>query len=401
MGTTVTGIGSVVVAELRAAGYMESTIGQYEKSIKALACFAEEHGGVYTPALGAAFASMTISPRTGRFSAQRSFDYRRLVGVFDAYVLTGRVDLSCRKRGGGGPRPVSSEFTALAAAWDADMADRDLALATRDAYGRVCRAYLVFLEARGIACLGDADGSSVLGFLDSLTGTWATSSLFWVVSNFRPFLRFTGRNDLVDAAGLAGVRRSHAILPVLPDEVQRLVVHACATPAIAARDAAITLLAMTTGLRACDIINLRLADIDWRARTASIVQQKTHNPLTVPLTDLLAGRLADYVLDQRPDSPDDHVFLRCVAPHTRLSDHASIHRVIATVFGKAGVTDVKAGTRLLRHNAASRLLRAAVPLPTISAVLGHVSPESTDLYLSVDEDRLLDCVLEVPDGTRS
>src|SRR5262249_15980211 len=70
--------------------------------------------------------------------------------------------------------------------------------------------------------------------------------------------------------------------------------------------AGITLLAVTTGLRACDIINLRLADIDWRARTASIVQQKTHNPLTVPLTDLLAARLADYVLDQRPDSPDDY-----------------------------------------------------------------------------------------------
>jgi integrase len=170
---------------------------------------------------------------------------------------------------------------------------------------------------------------------------------------------------------------------------------------IAARDAAITLLAVTTGLRACDIVNLRLADIDWRARTASIVQQKTRNPLTVPLTELLASRLADYVLDQRPDSSDDHVFLRRVAPHAGLSDHASIHRVITTVFGKAGVTEAKAGTRLLRHNAASRLLRAAVPLPTISAVLGHASPESTDLYLSVDEERLLDCVLDVPGGTRS
>ena len=63
MGTTVAGIGSVVVAELRAAGYMESTIGQYAKSIKALTCFAAEHGGVYTPALGAAFAPR--APATG------------------------------------------------------------------------------------------------------------------------------------------------------------------------------------------------------------------------------------------------------------------------------------------------------------------------------------------------
>ena len=70
-------------------------------------------------------------------------------------------------------------------------------------------------------------------------------------------------------------------------------------------------------------------------------------------------------------------------------------------FRKAGVADVKAGTRLLRHNAASRLLRAAVPLPTISAVLGHASQESTNLYMSVDRARLLECVLPVPEGARS
>jgi len=222
-----------------------------------------------------------------------------------------------------------------------------------------------------------------------------------VVSNFRPFLKFTGRSDLVDAVGLAGVRRSHAILPMLSDEAERLVVQACATPLIPARDAAITLLAVTTGLRACDIIGLRLADIDWRARTAGLVQQKTRNPLTVPLTDLLIGRLADYVLDERPVSPDDHLFLRSVAPHTQLTNHASVHRVITTVFGKAGVKDANAGTRLLRHNAATRLLRASVPLPTISAVLGHARPQSTDLYLSVDQVRLLDCVLDVPNAAKS
>ena len=401
MDTTVTGIASVVVAELRAAGYMESTIGQYEKTVKALASFAEERGGTYTPSLGAAFAAMTVSPRTGRFSAQRRFDYARLVGVFDAYVRTGRVDLAARKRGGGGARPNSGEFTALAAAWEADMGDRGLAPATCDAYGRVARSYLVFLEARGIRCFGDADGASVLGFLESLSGRWATSSLFWVVSNFRPFLKFTGRADLVSVAGLAGVKRSHAILPVLSDDDERLVVQACASGTVSARDAVITLLAVTTGLRACDIVNLRLADIDWRARTAEIVQQKTNNPLTVPLTDLLVDRLADYVLGDRPDSPDDHVFLRCVAPHVRLAGHASIYRVIADVFGQAGVTDVKAGTRFLRHNAASRLLRAAVPLPTISAVLGHASHESTILYMSADRGRLLECVLDVPEGARS
>ena len=325
MDTTVTGIGAVVVAELRAAGYMESTIGQYEKTIRALTGFVEERGGVYTPALGAAFASMTVSPRTGRFSAQRRFDYGRLVGVFDSYVRTGRVDLSAAKRGGGGPRPGSGEFAALDAAWEADMADRGLAPATRDAYGRVARGYLVFLESRGIGCLECRRWRQRPGVPRSRCRTGGrASSLFWVVSNFRPFLKFTGRADLVDAVSLAGVKRSHPIIPVLSDDDEDLVVRACASGAVSARDAAITLLALTTGLRACDIVGLRLADIDWRGRTIGIVQQKTRNPLTVPLPALVVAKLADYVLDERPGSADDHVFLRSVAPHVRLADHASI-----------------------------------------------------------------------------
>ena len=197
MDMTVTGIGSVVVAELRAAGYLESTAGQYAKTIKALGAYVGERGGVYSPRLGAEFASLTVSPRTGRFSAQRRLDYRRLIHVFDSYVRTGHVDLSVRGRGGGGPQPGLARLAALDAAWEAEMAGRGLAAATREAYGRVARGYLVFLEQRGISDLGEADGGSVLAFLESLLDRWAASSLFWVVSNFRPFLKFTGRTDLV------------------------------------------------------------------------------------------------------------------------------------------------------------------------------------------------------------
>jgi integrase len=396
MDMTVTGIGALVVAELRAAGYRESTIGQYAKTIGALARYVAGRGGVYSPGLGAGFASMTVSPRTGRFSAQRRLDYGRLIGVFDSYVRTGRVDLSARGRGVGGPRPAKTSMVMLDAAWEAEMGRRGLAPATRDAYGRVARGYLVFLEQRGIAGLESADGASVLAFLESLLDRWAAPSLFWVVSNFRPFLKFTGRDDLVAAVNLARVRRSHPVIGVLSDGDEDLVVAACASGPVSARDAAITLLALTTGLRACDIVALRLADVDWRGQMISIVQQKTGNPLTLPLPALVAARLAAYVLDERPGSADDHVFVRSVAPHVRLAGHSSVHRVITQTFRKAGVTDVRVGTRFLRHNAASRLLRAAVPLPTVSAVLGHASPDSTNLYMSVDRQRLLDCVLPVP-----
>lgn len=400
MELTVERLGAVVVDALRAAGYMESTIGQYAKTIRYLSAFVADRGGVYCPELGAAFAARTTSPRTGRFSAQRRFDYRRLVWLIDGYLATGVVDVSVRGRGGGGPRPGGAGFMALDAAWEADMRSRGLARATCSAYGRIAREFMVFLESRGVGDLDRADGTAVLEFLASLSDRWAKTSMFWVVSNFRPFLRFCGRDDLVAAVGQAGVRRAHPIVAVLDEATVSTVVQACAGPQVSARDAAIALLALATGLRACDIIALRLADVDWETVTISIVQVKTGNPLMLPMPGLLAARLSDYLLHDRPDTADDHVFVRTKAPHVQLADHASVYSVVESVLVAAGIHGARIGTRVLRHSAASRLLGAHVPLPTISAILGHASQESTNTYLSVDTDRLLACVLPVPVGAR-
>src|SRR5664279_3165288 len=247
METMVDDIGVVVVEELKAASYKESTIGNYQKSIRWLALLARKHDGLYTPALGAEFALMTTSPRTGHFSAQRRFDYGRLVTVFDSYVLTGRVSLVMRNRGGGMAVPHSADFVALWKAWSGEMERRGLATATRSAYGRAAREYLLFLEASGIRSLDAADGTTVLGYLESLQGRWARSAL-WT----------------------ARVRRWHQLVPELAERDERLVVRACTCGEIPARDAAVTLLALVTGLRACDIIALSLIHISEPTRRTPI-----------------------------------------------------------------------------------------------------------------------------------
>jgi len=398
MDMTVAGIGSAVVAQMRASGYAESTVVLNERVIGVLARYAAGRDAGYSPELGAEFASRTVSPRTCRFSAQRRATCRRIVDLFDSYAATGTVDLSVRGRGGGGPRPAQPAMAALAAAWESDMTGRGLAGETRGSYGRMARGYLVFLEQRGVSDLAGADGGSVLAFLASLRGRWANSSMARAASYFRPFLKFTGRPDLVAAVNLARYRRSRPVIEVLGGAEQGMVVAACTSGQVSERNAAITLLALVTGLRACDIIGLRLADVDWRGATISIVQQKTGNPLTLPLPPLVLGKLADYVLRERPATADEHVFVRVPAPHTRLAGHASVHTVITRTFRAAGMADASAGTRFLRHSTATGLLRAGVPLPTISAVLGHASEDSSGDYMSTDRERMLQCVLPVPAG---
>lgn len=184
MDTTVVHLGQVVVAALRAASYKDSTIDQYQKTIRILDAFVSARGGTYTPELGAQFAALTTSPRTGRFSSQRRSSYSRLVSVFDSYVTSGAVALGHRKRGGGGRRPTTGEFLAIDAGWEADMADRGLAAATRESYGRIARGYLVYLEDHEIIALDAAGPATVTGFFSSLLDRWAQSSLFWRVSNY-------------------------------------------------------------------------------------------------------------------------------------------------------------------------------------------------------------------------
>ena len=397
MDTTITAIGDVVVAALENAGYRQSTIGQYRKSIKWLGVLAEKQDGVYTRELGAEFASMTVSPRTGRYSPQRHFNYGRLVWLFDAYVETGAVDLSMRPRPQRRQGPCCTEFAGLLASWTENMVQRGLAPSTQNCFGALACEYLVYLEDLGISSWDAADGASVLGFLGSLRSRWA-SSMWSAVASFRPFLKFMKRTDLLDALALARARRHHDIIALLDDGVERDVVDACRHAVVSARDAAITLLSLATGLRACDIRSLRLADIDWRGGTIGLVQQKTRNPLTLPLPPLVLTKLADYVLEERPASDAQEVFLRLKAPHVALADHASIYMIVGKVFRASGVKDVKVGTRALRYNAASRLLRAGTALPTISAVLGHAHPDSTNVYLSADTELLRSCILPLPEG---
>lgn len=393
-------LGTIVITALREADYQESTITNYQKTLGRLTEYIDAHGGVYTPQLGTKFAGLTTSPRTGKFSAQRRFDFSRLIHLFNTYLDTGTIVLSPRKLGGGGRWPTSLDLVERYTAYEIHMSDRGLADATIEAYGRATRSYLVFLEDQSTTTLDAATADTVTGHFDALLARWKTTSFPWVVSNLRPFFKYSHRPDLIDALTLINATRNHAVIPALTDDQCQQLVAECEKSSTPARNAAITLLALTTGLRAIDITRMTLSDLDWHHRTLRIVQHKTGHPLTVPLPNLVCQRLADYVLHHRPASTSHEVFLRTKAPHTQLTDHAAIHVIITKTLNAAGI-DRPAGTQFLRHTAATRLLQAQTPLPTISAVLGHRDQASTAVYYTVDTERLRNCVLPVPKGAQS
>ena len=389
---------AAIVARLRSAGYMESTIRLQSREAKRLVRWCHEHGdGQYTAELGARFAGAVVSPLTGEFSKQRYQSFGRLNRLADTYLELGAVELNKRSRTGS-PKfvPQSSQLRALLESWVQELTDRHLSAGYRRQSWDMARRFLVFSEGRGHGSLDEITGCDVSDFLAKIAATYPKDGGRAAISAFRPFLKYTGRSSWVAAGSMFRLPRKRSILEPLTDWEITAVLDELASGRVTARDQAIVLLSLTSGLRACDIVGLMIEDIDWRAEVINVIQSKTGNPLSLPLLPVVGNALTGYLLNERPVTEDRHVFVRTKAPHHRFADHAAIYSVMKRVFVAAGVTPGRCGTLLARHSAASRMLAAGTPAPTISAVLGHVRPESVDRYLETDIESLRACVLPLP-----
>ena len=77
------------------------------------------------------------------------------------------------------------------------------------------------------------------------------------------------------------------------------------------RDHAMVVLAVSTGLRCCDIVALRLDEIDWRRDEIRLVQTKTSEPLVLPLPALAGNAVAEWICTAAPTATPRKCSLGC------------------------------------------------------------------------------------------
>ena len=195
--------------------------------------------------------------------------------------------------------------------------------------------------------------------------------------------------------------RSRKILPYLKeDELARLRDYMDGSASdITFRDKAIILTLIFTGMRRGDIAGMKLGDIDWENDTMRIEQEKTRQPISIPLIPVLGNALYDYLTKERGDSIYPYFFLSAV--YSGMSapiSGAAINSVTKKVFEKAGIRQGdgdRVYPHLFRHHLAASMLRSSIPQPVISSVLGHVSPSSTEQYLCADFVHLKECAISI------
>jgi site-specific recombinase XerD len=245
--------------------------------------------------------------------------------------------------------------------------------------------------------LGEDVGTwSVRAVRDFVTGRAARSGVGTNqkrITSLRSFLRFLDASgasciDLAEAVpAIASWRLARLPRCLTEDEVARLIAQCDGTAPGRVRDRAILLLLVRLGLRAGDVAQLRLGDIDWRGGTL-LVAGKARYQARLPLPQDVGDALLAY-LDHRPETEcTDRVFLRSIAPAGPFQSGDGVSSVVKHALQRAGIESPAKGAHLLRHTAATQMLRHGVPLDQIGLVLRHRSLDMTAYYAKVDTSLL-------------
>lgn len=233
-------------------------------------------------------------------------------------------------------------------------------------------------------------------------GRGRARALVPALRTFLRWLRARGdvRGDLASAVPSVAAWRLRGVPPILnPSDVERVLRTCDRQTDMGRRDYAILLLLARLGLRAAEVVSLGLSDLDWREgvlrvrRKGGVIDQ-------LPIPPEVGNALAAYIKRGRPTCGVRRVFLCTVAPHRGLGHSNVVSSIVAAALKRAGLAPAMRGAHLLRHTLASSLLRRGATMSDIGQLLGHRSPESTEVYAKVDINGLRTVAHPWPGGRR-
>ena len=389
---TIDEICSACINAIRAEGYNESTILNYEGVIRRFKQFCKELDiTVYSSEIGKAYADDVISKKTGKFSKNRYHTQGRFYRLIDSYFSTGTFDFSLVKKGR--IIPDNEDHQRIYT----DYQDYLLTIYdnanTRHFYEYGMYCLLQFLNSKGLTDIQQLSPTLIMEYIKATKTTRQREML----CELRGIFRYLERVDLYNAIAGIHAPRIKKIIPVLTDsEIQKI--YDCINEGkLSLRDAAIVIVGLSCGIRACDLIKLKLSDIDWNNETIQFKQSKTGNVVCLPLTERVGNAIFRYITEERPKVVNNHLFLRSFAPYAPFADHAACHSIVSKAFRIAGINNNgrMSGMHMLRHNTASTMVKNEVPIETIAAILGHAAPDTTDIYITTDVKKLKECVLSM------
>jgi integrase/recombinase XerD len=234
----------------------------------------------------------------------------------------------------------------------------------------------------------------IVAFLQRLTTRKAPYRDKTSPTHLRNFFRYlfksglTGSNLALCIPSVA--QRYAARLPrhLSPEQVATVLAAVRANAQFGRRNYAMIILLARLGLRAPEVIAVRLDDIDWRAGEL-LVRGKGLNHDRVPIPSDVGEALADYIRHDRVTT-SRALFVSAHAPHGPFKDGTVLNTILKEAFARTGVAPPcrYVGSHVLRHSLATNLVRQGASLSEVSDMLRHRSRASTMIYAKLDIEGL-------------
>jgi site-specific recombinase XerD len=225
-------------------------------------------------------------------------------------------------------------------------------------------------------------------------------------SALRGLLRFlfhTGRiatNLAPSVLAIAGWRSSELPRYLEPPDVEKVLNSCDRRCKVGKRNYAILMLLARLGLRAGEVAQLTLDDIDWGAGELRI-HGKAGRFDRLPLPQSVGAAIADYLHKARPRCSSRQLFVYVRAPYESfVRPPNGICCIVRRALKRAGLNPPHKGAHILRHSLATTMLSRGASLPEIGRVLRHKGIQTTEIYAKVNVEALRKLAQPWPGGAQ-
>jgi site-specific recombinase XerD len=271
--------------------------------------------------------------------------------------------------------------------------ERGLTTSTVINYQPVIRKFLVERFGDGPFLFREVKASDISAFILRHAHTMSPKRAQGMTTAFRSFFRFLFGNGELQAdlatsvPTVADWRLSTVPKYLSPEDVDRVLGAYDRETSTGRRNYAILLLLARLGLRAGEVVGLKLDDIDWRGGEI-IVRGKGLFHDRLPLPPDVGEALASYLRVDRPACQTRRVFICMRAPRRGFAGPSTLTTIVRRALDRADLHPAFKGAHLFRHSLATSMLRSGATMSEIGEVLRHRIPNTTEIYAKVDFDGL-------------
>lgn len=186
-------------------------------------------------------------------------------------------------------------------------------------------SFLYQMQEQGAQCLDEVTEDAVLSFFVSEDGSLRKGCSYKknISAVFKAGLNWKEPQCERILGFLPLLRETRKNIQYLTQDEVRLLRAAVESSGFSARNKAVILLLLFTGLRGCDIAGLTFRSIDWEKERILVEQQKTSVPVEIPLSAVVGNAIYDYLEQERPDTGSLSLFLTETHPFHPFPPRAS------------------------------------------------------------------------------